>query len=714
MNDRIPTAWATATLRDLVGPNGMFTDGDWILSEHLRTGNDVRLIQLADVGVGRFLNKSQKFISKTTAEELRVTYLREGDVLISRMADPLARACLLPQLEQPAITAVDIAIARPDQSVSSPQFVMHLCNSHLILNQAEAVAVGTTRKRISRKNLESLSVPVPPLNEQRRIVAKLEKLLSRVDAAQARLATIPRILKRFRQSVLAAACSGRLTADWRRENPGIESAADILKRLVKEREGLKVRKPKRIAKADELEAPFDLPTTWSFCRLEDIAAAKPNAIKAGPFGSSLTKACYVPSGFKVYGQEQVINGDPNFGDYYISEEKFHELQSCQVSAGDILVSLVGTIGRVLVVPEDFQRGIINPRLAKFSLHESIVREFIANYLVSPLAKNILTEQSHGGTMEILNLGIMRALPIPLAPLAEQQEIVRRVEALFKTADALEARYRKAKAHVDKLTQSILAKAFRGELVITEAELARRERRDYEPASVLIERLNQERAPKAPKLRLVGRSKKVAAPPIPHSPRIFYRRAALDCYVLQALQGDPNLGRTKIEKITHLIESHCGIDLEREPLRDAAGPNDFPSRMKLESLARKLNWYSTSKVPNDSSVRYRPGPKIAESRRTAAKLLGKKKESVDALLSMMRPLDTNRSEIVATLYAAWNDLLLAGKKPSDADIIDEILNNWHARKQRFSRQRWLKGLIWMREKGLIPKGTGKPVAQKPHK
>jgi type I restriction enzyme S subunit len=87
---------------------------------------------------------------------------------------------------------------------------------------------------------------------------------------------------------------------------------------------------------------------------------------------------------------------------------------------------------------------------------------------------------------------MNKIPVPVAPLTEQQEIVRRVEALFKTADALEVRYLTAKGHVDKLTQSILSRAFRGELVTIEAELARQEGRDYEPASVLLERIRQER------------------------------------------------------------------------------------------------------------------------------------------------------------------------------------------------------------------------------
>jgi type I restriction enzyme S subunit len=304
--------------------------------------------------------------------------------------------------------------------------------------------------------------------------------LGQVDACQQRLEKMPTLLKRFRQSILAAACSGRLTADWREENPNVKPASEILSQISKEREKVKLRKAKKISDGDEIEFPFDIPKTWTLCFFDDLAAVKPNAIKAGPFGSSLTKACYVPKGFKVYGQEQVINGDPNFGDYYINEEKFKELQSCEVSAGDILVSLVGTIGKVLVIPEKFQPGIINPRLAKFSLHPTIVREYIANYLLSTLAKNMMSQQSHGGTMEILNLGIMRKLPIPLAPLAEQQEIVRRVAGLFALADQLELRLAQARGQVAKLTPSLLARAFAGKLVPQNPK--------DEPASALLERI----------------------------------------------------------------------------------------------------------------------------------------------------------------------------------------------------------------------------------
>jgi len=359
------------------------------------------------------------------------------------------------------------------------RYIEHYLKSDNYWRSISEFTAGIAVPNVNASKLASLEIPLPPLSEQRRIVTKLEKLLGKVDACQKRLEKIPVIIKRFRQAVLTVACSGRLTTDWREKNPNVKPASEVLGRILKDRDKIK-RKVKKVSETDNLDVPFDIPSTWALCVFDDLAAARPNAIKAGPFGSSLTKSCYVPKGFKVYGQEQVINGDPNFGGYYISEEKFNELRSCEVSTGDILVSLVGTIGKVLVIPKQFQPGIINPRLAKFSLHSSIVRGYITNYLLSPIVKNILLQQSHGGTMKILNLGIMRALPITLPPLPEQHEIVRRVEALFALADQIEARYKKVKAYADKLTQSILAKAFRGELVPQNP--------NDEPASELLKRL----------------------------------------------------------------------------------------------------------------------------------------------------------------------------------------------------------------------------------
>lgn len=440
----LPEGWTTAILKDLVGLDGVLTDGDWILSEHLKTGNDVRLIQLADVGAGRFLDKSHKFISQKTANEIGVTYLRKDDVLISRMAHPLARACLLPDLNQPCITAVDVAIARCDETTSLPRFIMHLCNTHYVLNQAEAVAVGTTRKRISRKKLEQISVPLPPLNEQRRIVAKLEKLLSRVDAAQARLAAIPHILKRFRQSVLAAACSGRLTADWREKNSNSED--------------------------------------WKSVELMDMS----ERIQIGPFGTQVHKSDYLSNGIPLVNpthiQDNRIDHDPAFS---VSNAKRKELENYVLQENDIIIGRRGEMGRCALVSRKEAGWLCGTGSLFVRPKSGVDPPFLFLILRNGETKAFLENESKGTTMSNLNLGILERVPVSYPTLAEQHEIVRRVEALFKTANTLEARYLKAKAQVDKLTQSILARAFCGELVSQDP--------NDEPASALLERIRCERS-----------------------------------------------------------------------------------------------------------------------------------------------------------------------------------------------------------------------------
>ncbi|MBE9595050.1 MAG: hypothetical protein IMF19_16410, partial [Proteobacteria bacterium] len=209
-------------------------------------------------------------------------------------------------------------------------------------------------------------------------------------------------IKRFRQSVLAAACSGRLTEDWRREHPDVEPASELLNRIRKERirrydeecrkaeaKGRKKpKKPKNIEpQVVDAEGLPELPGGWVWVVFDQIAKAENNAIKAGPFGSSLKKEFYVTKGYKIYGQEQVIRGDSHYGEYYIDEEKYNELITCSVQPGDILISLVGTIGKTLILPSNIEPGIINPRLVKISLDNKIgFNEYIQGYLNSTSAE----------------------------------------------------------------------------------------------------------------------------------------------------------------------------------------------------------------------------------------------------------------------------------------------------------------------------------------
>ena len=223
------------------------------------------------------------------------------------------------------------------------------------------------------QHLKKARLLVPPFPEQRRIVARIEELFSRLDAGVAALRHAKAQLQRYRQSVLAAAVTGQLTQAWREQHPNTEPAAELLERILKLRPGEWTGRGKyKTPTPPDTEGLPDLPATWSWTNFETLAKAEKHALKAGPFGSALKKEFYVPSGYKIYGQEQVIKDDPYFGDYYIDEERFQSLNSCETKPGDFLISLVGTIGRTMIVPEDAEPGIINPRLVKMSLDRRLI------------------------------------------------------------------------------------------------------------------------------------------------------------------------------------------------------------------------------------------------------------------------------------------------------------------------------------------------------
>jgi type I restriction enzyme S subunit len=194
---------------------------------------------------------------------------------------------------------------------------------------------------------------------------------------------------------------------------------------------------------------------WEMVNIEEIVSGEKNALKAGPFGSSLKKDSYVASGYKIYGQEQVIRGDASYGDYYIDEKKYRELESCKVQADDVLISLVGTYGKTLIVPKKFEPGIINPRLLKLTLNQN---KILPIYFVSIFNDNSIMSQvvqmSYGGTMDILSLKVLRNLKLPLPPLDVQQAIVAEiekerslVEASRQLAAAMEAKIKAVVARV---------------------------------------------------------------------------------------------------------------------------------------------------------------------------------------------------------------------------------------------------------------------------
>ena len=240
---------------------------------------------------------------------------------------------------------------------------------------------------LTREKLALLKVSLPPLPEQRKIAAILSSVDDAIEKTQAVTDQVQVVKRGLLQELLTRGLPGRHT---------------------------------RFKQTEIGEIPAD----WDVDRVGELSQPGRPAVKAGPFGSSLKKSFYVSNGYRVYGQEQVLAGDLAVGNYYIDEERFQSLKSCEVKAGDILVSLVGTFGEAIVVSADAEPGIINPRLLRLSLDPQLVLpEFFCFWLRSSGTRKLLTDAAQGGTMGVLNAGIVKKLALGRPSLSEQSAIV---------------------------------------------------------------------------------------------------------------------------------------------------------------------------------------------------------------------------------------------------------------------------------------------------
>ncbi len=293
---------------------------------------------------------------------------------------------------------------------------------------------GSAQPQVTITNANLIEVNLAPLNEQKRIVAKLDKLLSKVETAKARLDTIPQTLKRFRQSVLSAAVSGELTKDWRAKNNINQEWKDVvLSEVSTSRLGKMLDKAKN--QGEKTKYLRNINVRWFLFDLNDLAELRITSI---------------------------------------------EKETLDIKNGDLLVCEGGEPGRCAVWENGKTNFTFQKAIHRVRLNENVVPKWLAFNLKKDADSQRLEDYFTGTTIKHLTGQSLKTYSFSLPPLKEQKEIVRRVEQLFKFADQIEARYNKAKQYTDKLTQSILAKAFRGELVPQDPK--------DEPAEKLLERI----------------------------------------------------------------------------------------------------------------------------------------------------------------------------------------------------------------------------------
>lgn len=412
---------------------------------------------LGAVDAGEPLVSSPDTVDESTAGRLRARVIPPGSVLFAKIGMAIRLNRRRPA-GVPCCIDNNLMAAVPSPEVE-PRFLLRFLETVDLFPLSQATTVPSIRKT----DIEQIPFPLPPLPEQRSIVAKVEALLARVNAARARLARVPAILKHFRQSVLAAACSGRLTEDWRAERPTLGSAAAVLAQVRSDRALFRPRRDRNVADASEWIQPEEreLPDEWAWVRLSEVLhpdrAAAYGVLQPGgdlENGVPMVRVCDIQDGRVFVGQLKRI-ARPIDAQY----------PRTRLTGGEVLVSLVGTIGRVAVVPPEASGANVARAVAMLPLcPQQVEPHYVAHCLAEPTKNAQLVDLAREVARKTLNLGLLKAVEIPLAPLAEQNEIVRRIEALFTLADTIVQRAATALHRADRLTQSILSMAFRGDLL----------------------------------------------------------------------------------------------------------------------------------------------------------------------------------------------------------------------------------------------------------
>lgn len=510
------------------------------------------------------------------------------------------------------------------------------------------VSSGTTVLGINLNNLKEIRAAIPPLPEQRAIVAKIEQLFSELGNGIANLKMAQEQLKVYRQAVLQKAFEGNHPLVRLEEISEVNTGAT----------------PKRGKKS-----------YWENGNIPWVTSGALNHLFVDKETEFITETALEETNCKIF------------------------------PAGSLLIAMYGE-GKTRGKCSELRiNAATNQAVAAITLLESneSSKEFIKWFLLKNYEEIRLL--SSGGVQPNINLSIIKKTEIPFPSFKKQHQIVQEIESRLSVCDKLQETLSESLEKAEALRQSLLKKAFAGEL-LTQQELENcKAEPDWEPAEQLLQRIKDDKN-QAPKPQIAAKSKTVAK-----SMSTTDMHAGVITKIIQLHENNPEyfdkLSHVKCEKIAHLAEYYVGLDLGRVPKKDAAGPDDYPHLKKVESRAQKAGFFT--KMHREIGYSYKTNRQANVLLQKVDALLNEEQaKKLEYLLRTFLKFDLEQSEIVATTYAGWNNLLLDGMDPTDEQIVYESRENWSKRKLGIPRERFFKAISWMREHDLVPQGTGLKV------
>lgn len=400
--------WQTRSLAQICSS---IEDGDWIEKKD-QSDNGIRLIQTGNVGVGVYIDKEEKakFISEDTFRRLKCLEVFEGDILISRLPDPVGRACIVPAMSTKCVTAVDCSVLKLGKDIL-PQWLIYYTQSSAYFRKIKTECSGTTRERITRKKLSGIPISFPTsIKEQQRIINILDAEFEKIDALKE-------------------------TAEYNLQNAKALFQS-VLTRELEPKEG------------------------WKIVTIGEIAD-----LKGGK---------RVPKGYKLktestgYPYIRVADfnekGSVDLDDiHYISKEVYEGIKRYIITIDDIYISIAGTIGKSGIIPIELNGANLTENACRLILKGNINNKYIYFCTISNQFKTQISKLTKQATQPKLALTRLATATINLPSRPEQDKIVALLSVLNDKCKALETNYEKIITLCDDLKQALLRKAFSGEL-----------------------------------------------------------------------------------------------------------------------------------------------------------------------------------------------------------------------------------------------------------
>ena len=354
----------------------VFTDGDWIESKD-QSDDGIRLIQTGNIGEGIYLEKEAraKYISEEIFGKLKCTEIFPGDILVSRLPDPVGRACIIPEKEERMITAVDCTICRPNESIISKEYLCYFMRSSAYYKKLLGSVTGTTRKRISRKNLGNVELEVPSKERQMDVVEQLDCLVKVIESRKQELQLLDTLIKaRFVEMF----------------GDPITNPKGYINLTVAE-----------AIEAGYIEKPFD-----------------------GNHGNKHPKASeYVESGIPFLMANNVIDGNVDLVNCsFITEERANKLDKGFAKDKDVLITHKGTIGRTAVLRTDYEFIMLTPQVTAYRVKKGIAPDYLCGYFTTEYFQNDmrLLAAAGGSTRAYVGITAQLQLRLIIPPLDEQK------------------------------------------------------------------------------------------------------------------------------------------------------------------------------------------------------------------------------------------------------------------------------------------------------